>query len=562
MNTSWKRTNYIIIGSICLHAALLWYNFQRVPLTYGYDWPGHFSYLFYIAEHWRAPDVTITPSYFNPPIYYYLVAAFSRVFAVPLVQAGLLFNQLLALLTIIGLTMIVRQWLGQRWQLVLLFMALYVSNPTLYRTLGMMRPEPLLLLVYVVALGYVWVQSNREDVQWERVAITLALIGAFAIGVRQWGGFLQIGLFCWLGFAYWQRSGAERSWKRLILLLLLEGGLFTILFLLIYTSLRGGQVLAFSAEQHAIDSEFVLRLELETLFSMPIRPNLNYRFWPLLYADYWGDYWRYWRESYGHSGAPNSPQREMALRWAMWGGLPATLLLFGGLWQARPKLTKARNVASLFVWSTFVVAIIGYLLFAAWFAEFGKGDTVKSVYLLYLIPLGAWLITDFVSRWRRPLIPVLIVVIGLLPTMSSAFYLPAPNMFSRTWEQPVVAQPLDVQIGDAYMLTGYELNSAENDLVVTLVWRADAYTGKHYKVFVHALGQDGTPVAQSDAIPAEWLRPTESWMLGEYVTDVHRLQISAEQQAAIVAYHVGMYNRFSGERLIWEDGADHIVLQP
>jgi hypothetical protein len=61
-----------------LHLGILFVNVARTTPTQGYDWPGHLTYLHYVARHWRAPSAAVTPQFFNPPLYYFCVAALHR----------------------------------------------------------------------------------------------------------------------------------------------------------------------------------------------------------------------------------------------------------------------------------------------------------------------------------------------------------------------------------------------------------------------------------------------------------------------------------------------------
>ncbi len=80
---------------------------------------------------------------------------------------------------------------------------------------------------------------------------------------------------------------------------------------------------------------------------------------------------------------------------------------------------------------------------------------------------------------------------------------------------------------------------------ITLLWRAEAPFSGSYRVFVHLLGAQGQIVAQSDAIPAGWTRPTTGWLPGEYILDTHTLGMPSEGTYTLT---VGMYDE-KGERL-------------
>jgi hypothetical protein len=317
---------------------------------------------------------------------------------------------------------------------------------------------------------------------------------------------------------------------------------------------------------------FLTDLELSTLFSKPIRPELNYRFWPTLYADFWGDYWRYWRESLGHDALPTSPATISGLVFALWIALPVSGLMLAGLLTGGRRLkspmnTDVRTHLHTFVRIVTLVSLGGFLVFAARYAEPGKGDTVKSVYIVYLVPFLAWLgsaaLHALIQAFPKRLWPwytlLAALVIFVIP---NCLYQPVPRMFGRTWAEPQVQHADDVTFAGAYTLVGYDLafDADAEQLHVTLAWRADDYTGAGYKVFVHLIGADGQPIAQSDAIPSAWQRPTQSWMLGEFVSDPHTLGVSRDALSAGGQLFVGLYSEVDGQRLLTSTGGDHISL--
>jgi len=87
-----------------------------------------------------------------------------------------------------------------------------------------------------------------------------------------------------------------------------------------------------------------------------------------------------------------------------------------------------------------------------------------------------------------------------------------------------------------------------------LVWRADAETPVDYRVFVHLVDNAGAIIAQSDAAPAGWTRPTTGWLPGEYVLDTHTLTLPDPLPAGPLSLRVGLYDPQSGERLLTTTG--------
>ena len=90
-------------------------------------------------------------------------------------------------------------------------------------------------------------------------------------------------------------------------------------------------------------------------------------------------------------------------------------------------------------------------------------------------------------------------------------------------------------------------------LLVSLTWRATAVPSHSYKVFVHALDADGALMAQSDAVPAAWLRPTDTWSPGAAVVDRHGLLLPPGVTPG--ALRLGLYALDDGTPLLLEGGA-------
>ena len=86
---------------------------------------------------------------------------------------------------------------------------------------------------------------------------------------------------------------------------------------------------------------------------------------------------------------------------------------------------------------------------------------------------------------------------------------------------------------------------------VALYWRALGAIEERLKVFVHVLADTGVLVAQNDAEPAGWLRPTPGWQEGEMIADKHGVFLPTDLPPGQYEIRVGMY-RLSGERLLVE----------
>jgi hypothetical protein len=133
-------------------------------------------------------------------------------------------------------------------------------------------------------------------------------------------------------------------------------------------------------------------------------------------------------------------------------------------------------------------------------------------------------------------------------------------------------QGSEMTLGSAIQLVGYSVRREDN-LHLSLFWRALAPVSGRYTVFVHLLDEQGALVSQQDGEPVGGLRPTQTWpaggaSAGEIVQD-NRAIVLPEPRAGTGGYRlaVGMYDAQSGVRLPMLDPsgtrlADDMLLIP
>jgi hypothetical protein len=111
---------------------------------------------------------------------------------------------------------------------------------------------------------------------------------------------------------------------------------------------------------------------------------------------------------------------------------------------------------------------------------------------------------------------------------------------------------LNATFAGQIQLTGYDLAPGK----VTLYWKALEVPAIDYTVFVHALDQAGTVVAQADGQPQNGDYPMSAWTKGGWLSDEHMLNLP---QAA-VKLEVGLYHAQSGVRLPVDGQARDFIL--
>jgi len=135
---------------------------------------------------------------------------------------------------------------------------------------------------------------------------------------------------------------------------------------------------------------------------------------------------------------------------------------------------------------------------------------------------------------------------------------------ARVFEQPSSPFTTDAHFMGVGRLVGFNASAtiAQNEpFSVELIWRADEQANPiAYTVFVQLLDEDGRVVAQSDAQPDNWERPTTSWLEGEYITDVHILNFSTDYvgEGRLI---VGFYDATDNfRRVLTDEGVDFAEL--
>jgi hypothetical protein len=102
---------------------------------------------------------------------------------------------------------------------------------------------------------------------------------------------------------------------------------------------------------------------------------------------------------------------------------------------------------------------------------------------------------------------------------------------------------LGYRLGNTIQLLGYQLERSPDRL--TLYWRTDQRQVTRYTVFIHVYDAHDHMIAQADSPPFGGLYPTDAWLPGQIIADLHTLALPA--QAHIL--RVGLYDLSSMQRL-------------
>ncbi|MEZ4767134.1 MAG: glycosyltransferase family 39 protein [Caldilineales bacterium] len=114
-------------------------------------------------------------------------------------------------------------------------------------------------------------------------------------------------------------------------------------------------------------------------------------------------------------------------------------------------------------------------------------------------------------------------------------------------------EPAVASLQHGIVLLDSEVESRDDQLLVTLNWSAREAVPGDYTVFVHLFDAAGNKVAQGDAPPRDGFWPTGRWRSGESVTSTHTLDLPQDLPPGEYTLGAGMYDPATGARLFAYD---------
>lgn len=108
--------------------------------------------------------------------------------------------------------------------------------------------------------------------------------------------------------------------------------------------------------------------------------------------------------------------------------------------------------------------------------------------------------------------------------------------------------PLDARLGETIHLLGYDVETQNGRVALTLYWQPQDRLAAAYTVFNHLVDEAGAPVAQQDGMPLAGAWPTTCWRPGEIVVDSYQISLDAVPPGEYRLL-AGMYDGRTGTRL-------------
>ncbi len=421
-----RRVRATTIALLALLALVATWNALHYPPGLGYDAVDHISYAEGIRDGEGFPEGI--GEYYTPPAFYTVAAGALEVgerlgLGDPRRLAQLL-NAALAFATALLLLALARELWPGRLVLHVASLGFFVCSAVLLKAAAMFHPETLDLFLSTLALLLAARMIVRDDYR---------LLAAVPLGLALGAG---------------QLVRAFSLWTFAVVLLALAGAaigdpvrrrriLAAAAVTVAATVAVAGPWYAYQARSYTnpiFDRpqvakplwerrpvEFYVDPGLPEVVTRPFRPAFENRFWPQLYAEWWGDWFgvHAWQAA---KGDPSPATRRELTAQSVAGLVPTALAVAGWLWLLASSIRRLRaSPERLLVGLLPLAGIAGMLYFTISYPT-PDGDVIKATYMLTTLP--AWALAfglgaERVAHGRRGI--VLAVLLALAAAVSLRF---------------------------------------------------------------------------------------------------------------------------------------------
>jgi hypothetical protein len=391
---------------VLLGALALW-NAASYPVGAGYDAPSHQEYADFLVSHHRIPHRDETPEYYSPPAYYALAGVVTWVgrqagMGEPHKLGQLLNVPIMVLAGIVLLRLARLLWPGRRW-LPVAALAFFTACPVVLRVASMFQPEPLDMLLSLLALHLAARMLARQRFSWPDAGLLGLVLGLGEV-VRQF----SLWTFAVVVAAFLLAAVSSRELRRPAATALAVTVAATAVVSSpwwIYRSVEYGNPVFDRPHPstpllHRRPASFYLGTGWPEVLTHSYRPRFANRVWPQTYSDIWGDWYGVFAWAARSQASPSTATRIWLAVQQVLGFVPTVLALAG--WLALLALSLLRRDPVRLLPSLLPLAgLVGYLYFTVSYPT-RDGDVIKPLYLLTTAPAWAlcfaWAVDRLASR--------------------------------------------------------------------------------------------------------------------------------------------------------------------
>ena len=388
-----RRLDLVVCGGLlCLLAAVTLWNAASYPTLGGFDAREHIDYAETLFRNGGLPEAGAS---YTPPGFYVLAGAATEIgelIGLEDPERGAQYlNALITVATAALLLVLARLLFPGRRLLRWAALAFFVCSPVVLKTTAMFHPQPLAMFLTTLAFtvcARMIVERRYDLVHW--VALVLALAAAQLVrSVAIWAAVLVVAALVVAAVAQ------PESRRRIRTALALAVAAAVLIPLPWYLHLQAtgssavfGRGLSITSFHNYWPGAFYVSSGMPDVISAPQRDDLPPRFFPLLYADTWGDYFGIWSWGPPRPELDSDVNRRLVAQSVA--GLPLTAVAVAG-WLALLGIAVSRwRVAPERVLAGFAPLLgIAAVLYYATRGTNTDGDIVKAMFMLPAVPFWA-----------------------------------------------------------------------------------------------------------------------------------------------------------------------------
>jgi Dolichyl-phosphate-mannose-protein mannosyltransferase len=426
----------VAIAVVAVTLGVLAWNAAQYHWLQSYDAYASWQYKNVVTDEHRLPAKSETDVWHNPPLFFAVVgqierAAKSAGFTTP--EHAVQFLSALCVLGIVVLSgLIARELFPARPWIWVAALAVAAITPVLVRAGVLYHPEPLATLLATAGLFVVVRALARGGVGW-KTGLAAGVLLSLANLTRTWAlatvGAVIVGLSL--------RAVLRKDRQALVAAGIVVGAVAVLTGpWFVYKAVEHGNPLAYSRpnpeqwRERGRPAAFWVGLSIDKLFTRPYQPAFRNHLAPVLYADWWGDYWRTYRVPSELHETPDllPSEHSRPLVRQVWLGLWISVAALAGLVALGIRAVRRRDEALATLLLSLALLAVSYVGFL-WRYPKQDGDNIKALYVLNAVPVVAVAAGYAIERVAREGLLLLlgVVLATLLVALASLAFLVLPQ---------------------------------------------------------------------------------------------------------------------------------------
>jgi 4-amino-4-deoxy-L-arabinose transferase-like glycosyltransferase len=149
---------------------------------------------------------------------------------------------------------------------------------------------------------------------------------------------------------------------------------------------------------------------------------------------------------------------------------------------------------------------------------------------------------------------------------------PVYARFAQPWEQGIELRGWGVMWQGKHIVPGAPgvvpitaaVHSDNNTIRIVLLWHALERVGRNWTVFVHLVDAEGNIVAEHNSIPQQGQYPMPLWAAGDWLRDMHPLDVPPDLPPGTYRLRVGLYLPWQRDpqqghrQQVWNRAGEHV----